>query len=608
MTLTMWLIACGTGPREGVLALDEVWLEAFRRFDTDGSGAIDSTEYARFAGGGRRDFPDRDGSGDIDVSELVACLSTRVPWERRGAAPADDPGTASAQLDPNGGWIHSAPVENKAAPAREGPPNILLISMDTVRADRMHTYGHSAPNTPTLDRLAQGGTLFERAFSQANESVYSHGTLLTGRYASEIALPVYATYALPADALLAPEILANYGYRSAAFVAGGHIGSAFGTNQGWDVFHGEEGFASFWHTAPRALAWLRDQDGTRPWFAFVHSYDAHRPLKAPGPFKHLFNEAQGSELAELIAMRALVPDQIFNRTYFPSFNLSTFTHANDTVISSMETFRRIATYTAPDARTVTAADVAHVRNHYDAAIAYADLQLGIFLAYARAEGHLDNTVVLVVGDHGEDLFEHNYYNHRTGLWDSCTRVPTIAWGPGFAAGKRHAGLVEARDLLPTITDIAGATLPAALGGRSLREVASGAAPPLQEVFMEGVGGMLAVRTPEDKLIANDLDLADPALANLLAAAPLDPRRFGLYDLVADPGEQTNLLVGPSDAASARAEVLRAALVAWRRRVQIGTYGLPQSAVSPEVVEAMQTHGYWTAPPTPTPPRDRPGAR
>jgi len=495
-------------------------------------------------------------------------------------------------------------------PPAKTAPNILIVSLDTVRADRLSVYGAPRDTTPNLARLAQAGVVFENAFSSGNESAYSHATLFTGRYASEVALPVYETYGVPEDATLIPEVLRLYNYRTAAFVAGGHVSEGFGFNQGYDFFRSEIGFASFWDTAPRALDWLTEQPADdKPWFLFLHSYDAHRPYMKPGPWNHLYAKAPGTEIAEKITATSNLSELVVDGHYFPEVTPSYFWHPSGELIMSTDTYAAVRAARAErEGLDVTDADRTHVQDHYDGSVAYADLLLGAFLADAEDRGLLENTVVIVFSDHGEDLLDHGYMNHRTGLYDTCTRVPTIVAGPGFTAGTRAAGLVDTLDIAPTVFAIAGATPPAGLPGRDLRAIASGADPGPEAVFSEGVMDMVSVRTATHRLVYENAPLADSTYADTLAAAPLDGTHFQLFDLTADPGELRDLLadlpagaVPPPEAAA-----LRDRLVAWRRTVSTGTHILPQDQVDPAVAEELRKHGYWAATANETAPGATPG--
>jgi arylsulfatase A-like enzyme len=211
--------------------------------------------------------------------------------------------------------------------------------------------------------------------------------------------------------------------------------------------------------------------------------------------------------------------------------------------------------------------------------------LGAALARLDRAGFLDHTVVVVVSDHGEDLLDHGYMNHRTGLYDSTTRVPLVAWGPGFAAGKRERSLVDGRDVAATLLDVAGVAAPAGMSGRSLRSPD----PALDAVFAEGVMDQVSVRTATHRLVYSRAPLDEPGYAEELAAQDPASSRFALFDLRVDPGELRDVRL--DDPATTAA--LRDRLVAWRRGLVVATS--PPADVSPEAAASLREHGYWDDP-------------
>ena len=467
-----------------------------------------------------------------------------------------------------------------APTAPSGPPNLLLVSMDTVRYD--HTsLGGKRDTTPNLAKLAKLGTTWTRAYSVGNESLYSHAALLTGRYPSEIALPDYGSYGVPATAQTIGKVLQAYGYSTGAFTGGGHIVADFGFDQGFQVFEAASGatrFGSFFDSVPRAERWIAAQSG-HPWFAFVHGYDAHSPYVQRGPFHHPWGTTGATDLVEALAADPLAVEQLRGNLFFPDRKPADFVHAAGRTVLGTD-FYTLPAEPGPDERVVKLSDaeVAHLRDHYDSGLLYGDFWLGELLAHVD----LTTTLVVVVADHGEDLLDHGYMNHRTGLFDSCTHVPLVAWGPGFEGGGAVDGLVDARDVAHTILSVAGATPPAGSAGRDLREVRTGASP-VEAVFAEGVMDMITVRTATHRLVYKEASLLEKDYVATLAATPPDSPHFELYDLTTDPREQTDVhLADP-----ATTTTLRDALVAWRKSIRVGTNAIAPDQVSPEVLADLR---------------------
>ena len=590
---------CGRSVGNAFPTPNALWAEAHARFDGDGDGRISRTEYDWFASEPDEfDVVDKDKSGGVDAAELGAFLARsryREEKDLRVEAHARTPTRSRATPEVVGGWESTFAVERtQRAIRRPGPPNILLLSMDTVRPDRLSTYGYGRDTSPNLDRLASVGATFEHGFNPSNESIFSHTALLAGRYASEVALFDYRNFVIPSGATLVPEVLKAYGYETAAFVAGGHVSADFGTNQGWDTFRSEAGFSTFWSTAPRALGWLDERDGTRPWLLFAHGYDAHRPWDSPGPFYHLYGGPAPSALADVLALNAGSSDRLFGHTWYPDLQASYFRHAGGTFILSPASYRVVLAFARAGRKgvDVSVADLDHLQAHYDASIATMDLQLGIFFSLAGAAGYLDNTLVIVVSDHGEDMMDHGFLNHRTGLYDGSVRVPVILAGPGVPAGRRQPGLVDGLDVAATILDAAGAKPPAGMRGTSLLAQLEASVSPAETLYFEGVMDMIAARTATHKLIANDTHLSDPGVIAALASWPLTAQHFELYDLVADPREQRNLLDAPVGDAIKVAGELRSRLVDWRTSLGPPPADPGSPAPSAEAIEQIRLHGYW----------------
>ena len=492
-----------------------------------------------------------------------------------------------------------APVANEpAATTSSAPasapatttPNVLLVSLDTTRADRLALFGGTNPTSTALERLAALGTAFTRAYAPGNESLYSHAALMTGRWPSEVAPPDYRAYGVPDGTPTLASVLGTYGYATAAFTGGGHVVASFGFDEGFGLFRSVPvgTFGSLQDTVPSARAWMRAQ-GTTPWFAFVHGYDAHSPYTPPEPFPHLYTR-QGSAAIERLVADAVAVEQVRGRRWFPERSARDFVHASGRAILDPSLYTQPAEpREGEQVIDLSEDDVAHLRAHYDAALTYQDVWLGRLLA----DVDLARTLVVVVADHGEDLLDHGFANHRAGLWDSTTHVPIVVAGPGIAAGARVEALVDLRDVVPTVLGAVGATLPAGARGVDLRAVSGGtgtAPPPRDAVYAEGVMDMASVRTATHRLVVRGLPLGEGS-AERLRAMRLDDGAFDLYDQTRDPGETRDRLADPSAEDVALAEELRGKLVAWREQLQPPT-GSFVAKLPPQLEAGLQAKGYW----------------
>jgi arylsulfatase A-like enzyme len=485
-----------------------------------------------------------------------------------------------------------------APPAHAQPergPNIVVISIDGMRADRAGYEGYGLPTTPNLDAFAAGGVRFPNSWSEANESLLSHAALLSGRYASEIASPDYLTYLIPEEELLLSEAMQAVGYQTAAFIGGGHIRESFGFNQGYDrYFESGEDFGSLYESTREALEWLEGLEDKRPFYLFLHGYDLHRPYFHGSVFAHPLGPGARPGLEEMLAQRNTT-EHIYRGVLYADFPVTRVWHSNGEKMLNPGDYPRLATFAEeaehdPEMLYVLSEDeLAHIDRHYDAAVLIGDTYVGLFLEGLQQQGLWEDTIVIVTSDHGEDMQDHGYYNHRTLIYDSTTRVPFLVGGgalPPEARGTVRGDLVSAVDLVPTVMDLAGSVAPAAARGRSLAPALRGEEPePVSVTFQEGVLGQLGARTERWRLNFHAGLLTDPASLETLVTAPIDGGAFQLYDTFLDPDEQEDVLSAHAEVA----EALRAALVRWRRDLAVGTASRP---LTPEQQRMLQEHGYW----------------
>ena len=324
-----------------------------------------------------------------------------------------------------------------AAPA--GAPNVLLLIWDTVRAGSLGIYGYDRPTTPNLQALAKRGVTFAAAISTAPWTLPSHAGMFTGRLSAELSV----TWLHPLDDRYPtlPEVLARNGYATAGFVGNTYYlaresgldrGMAhyesFGFTAGDFVMRTSLGrwlankpelrtYVGNWQlpgrkTATRirrdVLRWIDRRPAGHPFFAFVNLYDAHMPYLPPPPYDTMFRTVR-------VDRRPLVLD-----------------------------FWRLT----PAQRTAE-------HDAYDASIAYLDSELGALLRGLSARGLLDNTIVIVAADHGEEWGEHGVYQHGNSLYMPALRVPLVIAGPkrlGLPAGRVDAP-VSLSELPATVTDL-----------------------------------------------------------------------------------------------------------------------------------------------------------
>jgi arylsulfatase A-like enzyme len=400
-----------------------------------------------------------------------------------------------------------------------GLPNLVLISIDTLRADRLGAYGYPLPTSPTLDRrLAGEGVVFEQVFSQSPKTTPSHMTMFTSLYPCVHGIELWEGER--SGAVLNPrvdtlaEVLRNAGYATAAFTGGAHMNRARGFDQGFQRYRHDNQLG-------RSREWLQAHAG-HSFFLFFHTYEVHDPYQPPPDLAKQFDGDYGDGPI-LEAVRKIRAGGI------------------DGWDRSHKLFWDAVDRSSPR-------DVRFVSSLYDAAIRHMnDSTLTSLLDQLDALGLTSNTLVVFTSDHGEAFGEHGTFLHDD-LYGGTLHVPLVLRFPGrLPAGARVAGRARLLDLMPTVLDLLGVTPPPDVQGRSLAAAARGAPGPdpvdaaISEYDSRPSGGALeSVRQGSDVLIRNN-------------------DRLELFDLATDPGEQNDR----ATADPARAAALRSSLESWR---------------------------------------------
>lgn len=377
-----------------------------------------------------------------------------------------------------GGGRDGAPLREQLVAGGAAQPNVLLVTLDTTRADRLSSYGNPEPLTPRLDALARSGVRFASCTTASAFTQASHASIFTGTYPTYHGVRINGQAALAAVQRTLAESFAERGYATGAFVGAFVLDGRWGFDQGFahydDAFELGAGqqidLAGVQRPADQvvdaALAWLGgvNRPVAEPFFAWVHLYDPHAPYAPPEPYASRYG---GRGLTGL----------------------------------------------------------------YDGEIAFADQQVGRLLDWLRVSGLDNRTVVAVVGDHGEALGSHGELTHGYFLYDYALEVPLLLRLPaGAAAGRVIAQPVRTIDLDPTLLALAGLEIPPAAQGRSLLPLIEGreeASPEyaysesMAPYLQFGWSPMFSLRGTRYKYI--------------------DAPQAELYDLQSDPGETVNLI-------------------------------------------------------------------
>ncbi len=389
--------------------------------------------------------------------------------------------------------------------------NVIVVVVDCLRADHVSAYGYGRNTTPNLDALAGEAVLFRQAVAQAPTTLLSFSSIYTSRYVSAHGVDAL-NKALGESALTLAEILKIYNYRTASFAGGPNLSPLFKLDQGFDTyFHLNYTSSSFKTTLPAALDWAKERSAKgEKFFIMAHGNDLHTPYVFPA--SGLFDKGfkVNRKINTLRAMEAQL---------FPVYK------------------RKLLLKTTRETITLTDDDVNHIVARYDEGIRYSDALIGEFIAGLRAAGLLDRTALIVTSDHGEGLFDHDYFFHDFNLYDNTLWVPLIIKAPGVE--KREVSRqVQLIDLMPTVLELAGIAPNSDAQGHSLLPLLSGKeeyAGPGYTFGESGVGSK-ALRSEKWKLI-------------------ISPKKTELYDLKADPGEKKNL----AETEKTAAEELRAKL-------------------------------------------------
>lgn len=392
----------------------------------------------------------------------------------------------------------------RSAPVRTRP-NIILLSIDTLRADRVGCYGYDRGTTPALDAFAGGGVRFERAYAPQPWTLTSHMTMLTGLYPS--------VHGLDRDTRLSQGVttLAQRFQRAGYVTAGvldkvAWLDTKYGFGRGFHLFRRLGGDATLKVAAADVL--LEDL-ADEPFFLFMHVFDVH------SDWEKLPYEAEPEDREE-----------------FAGWYDGTFDGCEDDLCASKFLQRLVA-----EGRSLEGDEARYVSSLYDAGLRSLDRRLQPFLERLEASGRLDDTVVFITSDHGEELFEHGSCLHGQ-YHDEVMRVPMIVRGPGVRAGAVSGGVVEHVDLAPTFAALAGLDA-SDFQGTSF-------APALAGPDFEGDGHALLDATRDHYFVAT----SDWKL--FLTGNPQ------LFDLRTDPHEQTDLLADePGPEIAAVVERLRA---------------------------------------------------
>ena len=434
------------------------------------------------------------------------------------------------------------------------PQRIVLVTLDTLRADHMSAYGHPIQTTPFFDSLAEEGVLFRRAYSHSATTKPSHSSIFTSLYVMQHRVESNTLVLDDAYTTLA-EMLSDVGFKTAAFVSvdaplSGNLNQGFAK---WDQFRKNKKleqkgqYRPAGETVDAALEWLETIDPSDKVFLWIHLYDPHRPMKSP--------QGHLNRVHQMI-------DEIGVERY-------------DAVLTG----RGIPT----DQRTYTQV------LEYDAEVLYADTEVERLFNQMREAGMGEDAMWILTGDHGQGLGAHEWFGHSKQIYNAQLHVPLLIW----LSDSRHPievnRIVEHVDLLPTVAELVGMTTEQVMPiqGGSLVPYLNGGSPSDPKRFAFAERSRYAKAKPTRRGKGN----YEPGSRYALQDKRFKYQLFTegedeFYDLDADPYEMNNL-IGVEELANDREPMLEA----LQELIRTLPTGVEAQTVSPEEIERLRALGY-----------------
>ena len=408
--------------------------------------------------------------------------------------------------------------------------NVIVLMVDTLRADRMSLYGAERPTTPGLERLARESVVFDRARSQAGCTFPSVASLLTSRHANRFMARIDENgMAVPDDVPYLPDVLRRHGYATAAVSSSLIVRDTPSTvNRQGGYGRGFDRFDESCLERPASCVQARAEEilGSlpEPFFLYLHYLDPHAPYRPPAWHARRF----ATRRSDRLWVNEGDPGRIFRRLY-----------------------------EGEDGIELRPEDLSHFVDLYDEEIRFFDDQLSRFVEGLRDRGLLSRTLLVLVADHGEELMDHGEFGHCRDLaYETLLHTPLLVRLPGGAPSGRRSAPVDNLDLVPTVLDYLGIAVgpPGRDGstpfdGRSLRPLIEGADRPVSRFHFALQGTVRTVTDGRFKLLADQ-----------------ESGRESLYDLSSDPRETRDLLASAGERPAALAP-LRRALVRWVEAVE-----------------------------------------
>ncbi len=380
--------------------------------------------------------------------------------------------------------------------------NLIMCSLDTLRADHLSCLGNERGLTPNLDRIAREGSIFSQTYATDIPTQPSHTAIFTGQFGIKTGIVSHfhpAAY-LPEETLWLPSLLRRNGYTTGA------VDHLFAMKdwfiRGYDDYMPPPGRSRSPGSVINGigLPWITEHKDD-PFFLFLHFWDAHIPYVPPSPFKERFSHGTAGRIDPDITAK------LEGRPSYPLFKQNLYDF-----LDSMPNLDYIA-------------------DLYDAEVAYLDHEIGQIFHHLEQEGLLEDTMVVIFGDHGENMTEHDAWFDHAGLYDSVTHVPLLMWAPGKIPVAAPDAMVTLADILPTILEALELPEAEGISGRSLYPLMRGETTTHRDAVMLSEAtwqASRAIRTPEWKYI------------KYLQSTIYGRDGVELYNVIDDPHEQHNV--------------------------------------------------------------------
>lgn len=411
-------------------------------------------------------------------------------------------------------WIVSLLSSSGLAGEVKHAPNVVVVTIDTLRADHLGCYGYKQIRTANIDALAAESVRFERAYTPVPVTLPAHTAIFTGTYPTLNGMHDFSGNKLNPKQPTLATILRQQGYATGAVIGSAVLDSRFGLNQGFDFYYDHFDFNRLQEAnldamerpgnvvTDIALDWL-GKNAQGKFFFWMHLYDPHYPYRPPAPYSEQYK------------------DQL-----------------------------------------------------YDGEIAFADAQFGRLIAFLKAKGLYDNTLIVLTGDHGESLGEHGEKTHGFFLYNATLHVPLIIHLPGETTGKTASDLVTLADLMPTVLKELKIEVPAQVQGRSLP----------QPMANKEVPNSVYAETFLPRLHFNWSELRSAETEKYQFIQAPKPE---LYDLVADPGETRNLYADKKAVGDELQARLRALVSQYSADQELAE----KTGLDPALMERLKSLGY-----------------